>query len=61
MLKLIKSTFYKENVVKKELDSFIKNAEVLSFGKECITFEKILQNGKKGNIVFLLIVVVQEI
>src|SRR5258708_18274973 len=40
MIKLIKSTFYNEKVTKKELLTFIKKAEMLSFGPECGKFEK---------------------
>ena len=40
MIKLIKSTFYKESEVKKSLKKFIQNAEQLSFGKECLAFEE---------------------
>jgi CDP-6-deoxy-D-xylo-4-hexulose-3-dehydrase len=40
MIKLIKSTFYEENKTKKQLADFILNTEMLSFGKECIEFEK---------------------
>lgn len=40
MIKLIKSTFYKEEETKKNLCAFIKKAEQLSFGKECEKFEK---------------------
>jgi len=39
MIKLIKSTFYNEKKTKKELQTFIKNAEILSFGPECQHFE----------------------
>lgn len=39
MIKLIKSTFYKEQLVKKQLKKFIHHANQLSFGKECMTFE----------------------
>lgn len=39
MIKLIKSTFYKEKETKKKLCEFIKNAEILSIGKECRKFE----------------------
>lgn len=39
MIKLIKSTFHKESDTKKKLVSFISNAEVMSFGPECIKFE----------------------
>ncbi|MFZ5933170.1 MAG: DegT/DnrJ/EryC1/StrS family aminotransferase [Patescibacteria group bacterium] len=40
MIKLIKSTFYKEADTKKRLNKFIKRAKYLSFGKECEKFEK---------------------
>lgn len=39
MIKLIKSTFYKEAKTKKELNKFISKAKYLSFGKECEKFE----------------------
>lgn len=40
MIKLIKSTFYKEEEAKKELVKFIKKAEYLSFGEQCQKFEE---------------------
>lgn len=40
MIKLIKSTFHNEKKTKRQLVNFIKNAEQLSFGKECEKFEK---------------------
>lgn len=40
MIKLIKSTFYKEKNTKKNLIKFIKKAEYLSFGLECQKFEE---------------------
>lgn len=40
MIKLIKSTFYNESETKDKLISFIKNAEILSFGPQCSEFEK---------------------
>jgi CDP-6-deoxy-D-xylo-4-hexulose-3-dehydrase len=40
MIKLIKSTFYKEEETKKKLINFISKAKQLSFGKECEKFEK---------------------
>ncbi len=40
MIKLIKSTFYKEKNTKEKLISFIRKAEYLSFGKECLKFEE---------------------
>jgi len=39
MIKLIKSTFYKETETKKKLINFISKAEQLSIGKECNKFE----------------------
>jgi len=39
MIKLIKSTFYKEAETKKQLIKFIKSAKQLSFGQECKKFE----------------------
>lgn len=40
MIKLIKSTFYKEKETKKKLIKFINNADQLSIGKECKKFEE---------------------
>lgn len=40
MIKLIKSTFYKEEEMKEDLCSFIKGAKQLSFGPMCKKFEK---------------------
>ena len=40
MIKLIKSTFHNEARTKKQLIDFISKAEMLSFGPECIKFEK---------------------
>jgi len=40
MIKLIKSTFYKESNTKRELKKFIDRADYLSFGKECEKFEE---------------------
>lgn len=39
MISLIKSTFYKEDETKKNLNKFISKAKHLSFGKECEKFE----------------------
>lgn len=39
MIKLIKSTFYKEKETKKTLCEFIKNSHKLSIGNECKKFE----------------------
>jgi len=40
MIKLIKSTFYKEKKVKRELLGFIRLSRQLSFGPQCIRFER---------------------
>lgn len=40
MIKLIKSTFYKEEETKNQLCDFIQRAQILSFGPECDKFEK---------------------
>jgi len=40
MIKLIKSTFYKESFTKKKICSFIKKAKQLSIGPECKKFEE---------------------
>jgi CDP-6-deoxy-D-xylo-4-hexulose-3-dehydrase len=40
MIKLIKSTFHNEKDTKQKLIDFIGNAEIMSFGPECIKFEK---------------------
>lgn len=40
MIKLIKSTFYKEEETKKKLIKFIANADQLSIGDQCLQFEK---------------------
>lgn len=40
MIKLIKSTFYDEEKIKKNLCAFIRNAKQLSFGPECENFEE---------------------
>jgi len=40
MIKLIKSTFYKEKQTKKKLIKFIDKANQLSFGSECQKFEE---------------------
>jgi CDP-4-dehydro-6-deoxyglucose reductase, E1 len=39
MIKLIKSTFYHEPQVKRDLCEFIRRAKQLSFGRECLEFE----------------------
>lgn len=40
MIKLIKSTFYRERETKEQLIRFIRNARQLSFGIECEKFER---------------------
>lgn len=40
MIKLIKSTFYKEKDTKKRLCQFVRNTNQLSFGTECENFER---------------------
>ncbi len=40
MIKLVKSTFYKEKETKRKLADFILKSDHLSFGKECEKFEK---------------------
>lgn len=40
MIKLIKSTFYKEEETKRKLIKFISSAEKLSFGPQCQKFEE---------------------
>jgi len=40
MIKLTKSSFYKEVETKKSLINFISHASILSMGKECFNFEK---------------------
>lgn len=40
MIKLIKSTFYEEADTKIKLSEFIKTADILSFGPECLRFEE---------------------
>ena len=40
MIKLVKSTFYKERDTKRKLTKFINSADFLSFGKQCEKFEK---------------------
>ena len=47
MIKLIKSTFYKEKETKKKLIRFVEKAEQLSFGKECQKFENSFANWQK--------------
>lgn len=54
MIKLIKSTFYKEKATKIELNKFISSAKQLSFGPECSKFEKNFANyqGRKYCVFF---------
>jgi CDP-4-dehydro-6-deoxyglucose reductase, E1 len=40
MIKLIKSSFFNEKITKRKLANFILSAKYLSFGKECLNFEK---------------------
>lgn len=40
MIKLVKSTFYKEEQTKKKLVDFIKRSNYLSLGSQCLKFEK---------------------
>ncbi len=40
MIKLIKSTFYKEEDTKKKLTDFINSSKILSFSAQCELFEK---------------------
>lgn len=40
MIKLIKTTFYNESDTKEKLISFIRDAEMMSFGPQCSEFEK---------------------
>lgn len=40
MIKLVKSTFYKEEKTKKQLIRFIRSSKQLSFGSECRKFEE---------------------
>lgn len=49
MIKLIKSTFYKESDTKEKLCRFIKSSKKLSIGEECRKFEKkfALYQGRK--------------
>lgn len=54
MIKLIKSTFYREKETKEKLVRFIKDADMLSFGKECAKFETNFAKWQgRGNAVFL--------
>lgn len=65
MIKLIKSTFYNEPKIKRELISFIRGADFLSMGEECKEFEKnfsqkqgrkfsvLVNSGSSANLVLL--------
>jgi CDP-4-dehydro-6-deoxyglucose reductase, E1 len=54
MIKLIKSTFFREEETKKDLCKFIAAAKQLSIGKECEKFEKRFAkwHGKKYSVLF---------
>jgi CDP-6-deoxy-D-xylo-4-hexulose-3-dehydrase len=54
MIKLIKSTFYKEEKTKKELCKYILNSKQLSIGKECAEFEQKFSawQGRKYGVMF---------
>lgn len=47
MIRLIKSTFYKEKDTKEKLCNFIQKAEMLSFGPECQKFEETFAKWQK--------------
>lgn len=47
MIKLVKSTFYKEEKTKKELIKFISRSKQLSIGNECLKFEENFANYQK--------------
>jgi CDP-6-deoxy-D-xylo-4-hexulose-3-dehydrase len=47
MIKLVKSTFYREEQTNNLLCAFIKNAKQLSFGDECNKFESNFSNWQK--------------
>ena len=54
MIKLIKSSFYKEKKTKKNLIKFIEGAKILSFNKECEKFEKnFLKFQKRQHAIFV--------
>src|SRR3989344_7660009 len=54
IIKLIKSTFYKEKETKARLMSFISSSKQLSFGQECIKFEENFakHQGRKFSVFF---------
>ncbi|MDO8638250.1 MAG: DegT/DnrJ/EryC1/StrS family aminotransferase [Candidatus Daviesbacteria bacterium] len=54
MIKLVKSTFYKEKQTKERLINFIKKTNYLSLGAECLKFEKNLARyqGRKYSVYF---------
>lgn len=47
MIKLVRSTFYKEEQTKKKLVDFIKRSNYLSLGSQCLKFEKNFANFQK--------------
>lgn len=49
MIKLIKSTFHNEKDTKEKLIDFIGSAEIMSFGPECVKFEKTFANWQGTN------------
>ena len=54
MIKLVKSTFYKEKQTKERLINLIKKTNYLSLGAECLKFEKNLARyqGRKYSVYF---------
>ena len=54
IIKLIKSTFYKEKETKAQLMSFISSSKQLSFGQECLKFEENFarHQGRKFSVFF---------
>src|SRR3990167_3452565 len=54
IIKLIKSTFYKEKETKARLMSFISSSKQLSFGQECLKFEENFakHQGRKFSVFF---------
>ncbi|MFH1840203.1 MAG: DegT/DnrJ/EryC1/StrS family aminotransferase [Nanoarchaeota archaeon] len=54
MIKLIKSTFYKEEETKKKLCNFIMNSSQLSMSNKCLEFEKDFSEyqGRKYSVLF---------
>ena len=47
MIKLIKTTFYNEEDTKKKLCDFIDKSQQLSFGAQCLKFEKNFKKWQK--------------